>query len=293
VGGYSILGLGEDIEAAPPEQEPPLLPAFERYQSSRRADYLLEEDEEESSSHWRMYVALALLAIAAGAFVWQLQRNGFSFAALGQLTQSSAPAKSTPPVVPPIVPATSAGVDLPPSTVQPPPYHSEQAAVQPPPDAQSLPVVAAQAKPLDTTQVSPPKVLEASERGVGSRLPSAAAGNSERLAARRPAPAAPDANQLLAEGTKYLYGDGVTQDCERAQKDLHAAAARSNPDAESLLGTMYASGHCVGRDLPSAYRWYARALRHEPSNNRLQSDLEVIWNQMTSAEKKAAQSGIQ
>jgi TPR repeat protein len=102
-----------------------------------------------------------------------------------------------------------------------------------------------------------------------------------------------DPAQLFASGQKYLYGEGVPRDCDRAQRDLRTAAAHSYPEAESLLATMYASGHCLGRDLPAAYRWYARALRHEPGNSRISSDLEVLWNQMTVAERKAAQSSGQ
>ena len=72
---------------------------------------------------------------------------------------------------------------------------------------------------------------------------------------------------------------------------MRIAAGHSYSPAESLLGTMYASGHCVGRDLPMAYRWYAHALHNDPSNTRIQSDLEVLWTQMTPAEKQATQRG--
>jgi TPR repeat protein len=54
------------------------------------------------------------------------------------------------------------------------------------------------------------------------------------------------------------------------------------------LGTMYASGHCVGRNLAPAYHWYARALHREPGNTRFQSDLEVLWKQMTPEDRRAA-----
>jgi TPR repeat protein len=96
-----------------------------------------------------------------------------------------------------------------------------------------------------------------------------------------------EAAQLFAEGTKYLLGNGVEQDCARANKDLRAAA-RFSSDAESTLGTMYASGHCASRDLPTAYRWYARALRGRPGNIRIQDDLTALWNQMSPAERQAA-----
>jgi TPR repeat protein len=65
-------------------------------------------------------------------------------------------------------------------------------------------------------------------------------------------------------------------------------AARLNAEAASLLGTMYASGHCVGQNLAPAYHWYARALHRDPANTRYKSDLEVLWNQMTPQQRQAA-----
>jgi TPR repeat protein len=51
---------------------------------------------------------------------------------------------------------------------------------------------------------------------------------------------------------------------------------------------MYATGHCVGRDLPTAYRWFAKALHGDPGNSRVQRDLEVLWKQMTPEERQLA-----
>ncbi|MGB7583833.1 MAG: hypothetical protein WBM11_03230, partial [Terriglobales bacterium] len=97
---------------------------------------------------------------------------------------------------------------------------------------------------------------------------------------------------LEAEGENYLYGHGVPEDCRRASKNLLVAAARSSAKAQSVLGTMYATGHCVTRDVPTAYRWFAKALHQDPGNVRIQQDLEVLWRQMTEEERKLAmQSG--
>jgi hypothetical protein len=96
------------------------------------------------------------------------------------------------------------------------------------------------------------------------------------------------ADQLEAEGERYLYGTGVSANCGRAQKDLQAAAEQGNSKADSVLGTMYATGHCVNRDLPLAYRWFAMALQRDPGNTRLQGDLQVLWNQMSADERQIA-----
>jgi TPR repeat protein len=105
--------------------------------------------------------------------------------------------------------------------------------------------------------------------------------------APRAAAASPE-DRLVAVGEKYLYGNGVAENCAVAQKNLRAAAQRSNAKAQSILGTMYATGHCVDRDLPMAYRWFAKALHQDPSNNRIQRDLEVLWRQMTADERQLA-----
>jgi hypothetical protein len=94
--------------------------------------------------------------------------------------------------------------------------------------------------------------------------------------------------KLVADGEKYLYGNGVPENCDRAQKNLQAAAQRSNSKAQTMLGAMYATGHCAARDLPTAYRWFARALHGDPGNNRLQRDLEILWKAMTPDERQLA-----
>jgi TPR repeat protein len=64
--------------------------------------------------------------------------------------------------------------------------------------------------------------------------------------------------------------------------DLQHAKARS------MMGTMYATGHCVPRDLPSSYRWFALALQADPNNNVLEKNLRAVWNQMTPPERQMA-----
>jgi len=69
---------------------------------------------------------------------------------------------------------------------------------------------------------------------------------------------------------------------------LLTAAQHANAKAESLLGAMYATGHCVTRDVPAAYRWFARALHQDPGNTRIARDLEILWKQMTPEERQIA-----
>jgi TPR repeat protein len=104
----------------------------------------------------------------------------------------------------------------------------------------------------------------------------------------RAQPAATQADDLEAQGEKYLYGNGVPENCARARTSLLAAAEHSNAQAQNVLGTMYATGHCATRDLPTAYRWFSRSLRKDPKNVRIEQDLKVLWNQMTPEERQLA-----
>jgi hypothetical protein len=102
------------------------------------------------------------------------------------------------------------------------------------------------------------------------------------------APATSDADVLEAQGEKYLYGTGVPTSCSLARRDLQTAAEHGNFNANRVLGTMYATGHCVDRNLPLAYRWFAKALRQDRNNDRLAQDLQVLWSQMTPEERQIA-----
>jgi TPR repeat protein len=148
-------------------------------------------------------------------------------------------------------------------------------------------------------QNSAPKDEAATEEAKATPPPAAATKSAKvakvapRQAAKQvapapaPKPASPDAD-LEQAGERYLYGNGVPQNCARAESSLRTAAMHGNTKAQTVLGTMYATGHCVGRDLPTAYRWFARALHQEPQNSRISADLQVLWRQMTPQEKQLA-----
>jgi hypothetical protein len=98
-----------------------------------------------------------------------------------------------------------------------------------------------------------------------------------------------EADALAAEGEKYLYGARGPQDCRRAQQSLMSAAEQSSPRAQALLGTMYATGHCAARDLPTAYLWFSRAQLSDPRNSRIREDRDLVWKEMTVQERQRAQ----
>jgi TPR repeat protein len=103
-----------------------------------------------------------------------------------------------------------------------------------------------------------------------------------------PKPTPVKATDPVADAEKYIYGRGVRQDCDRGLHELKPAADQSNSKAMISLGALYATGVCTPRDLPTAYRWFALALRKDPDNDALQQDLQRLWSQMTQPERQLA-----
>lgn len=277
-------------------------------------DYLFEDEEKKPKSpRGRLYLALALLLVTAGGLLYQYERNGYPWDDLSFLSAENigtAVTGKTQPSQPASQADSSSGAAKPAAGVVPEP----QAA--PAPKAEEAKPVDAPVKPAPAAAVETPEfpapapkaqkldtsLQQTSDGAAASDSGDAAAGDQDAPAAENPATPASaaasgetpteaatpaEAVELLMDGTKYLLGNGVAQNCEKAQRELRAAT-RFSSEAESMLGTMYASGHCVTRDLPTSYRWYARALHSKPDNTRIQNDLTVLWNQMTPAERQAA-----
>ena len=211
--------------------------------------------------------------------------------AQNQKPQTQAAGKPTETDIPPANGAQqnqTTGNQAPPSNGnQTPPPNAEASTAQAQTPASEKPEE--KAAPTEEAKVSPPAAISKASR-------------TAREPAREPKPkptpsrtaqaanASPEAD-LEATGERYLYGTGVPQNCTRAESSLRTAATRGNSKAQTVLGTMYATGHCVGRDLPTAYRWFARALHQEPQNSRISEDLQVLWRQMTPQEKQLAMAG--
>jgi hypothetical protein len=103
----------------------------------------------------------------------------------------------------------------------------------------------------------------------------------------KPRPAIP--KDQVAEARKYLYGvGGVAQSCDRGMRLLKPLAEQANAKAMIEMGALYSAGLCTPRDLPTAYRWFALALRKDPDNQPLQSDLQKLWGEMTQPERQLA-----
>ena len=92
----------------------------------------------------------------------------------------------------------------------------------------------------------------------------------------------------MSEAQRYIDGKGVRQDCDRGLRLLKPAAEQGNAKAMIEMGALYSAGLCTPRDLPTSYRWFALALRKDPDNQSLQSDLNKLWGEMTQPERQLA-----
>lgn len=246
------------------------------------------EPEQPKTGGRRILLMVALLA-ALGVAGWWTYTNYLSVAE-GRKTQpatsntAGAPAEnpSSKPIAQDAAPApaaTASPVAVPSAGVPEGPAENATAAPAPTPKEDT------NAKPEADAKPATPATIVHAEKSAPKREPSVAAAKPSKL----PSPAAADTGDAaFRQGEAYLYGRGVKENCDEAVKYLKAASAKSNAKARSAFGTMYATGHCVPRDLPTSYLWFALALRVDPNNQILGKDLSAVWNQMTPPERQMA-----
>ena len=242
--------------------------------------------EPERQANGRRVVLLFVLLAALGFAGWWTYSNyvaASTHTAPGPVTDG--PAAGTG------VAQTTSPAPEPPAASTPPASAAPAAADTP----QSRPNPASSQPPNASEDVSPPiKPAEQTSSATLSIQPSASqpkttASKTIEPKATPPAPAADDkGDALFRKGEAFLYGRGAAENCDEAVKYLKAASAKQNARARSAFGTMYATGHCVSRDLPTSYSWFALALRADPNNPILEKDLSAIWNQMTPPERQLA-----
>lgn len=289
VSGPSFLGLGDESA------------------QNKNFSYLLED---ETPTHRGRNVILILLiaAVAAAGWYWRQDLRVLASRFLNSPPpatkaggsdnpEPNSPAPAASDSTSGAAPANSASAG--PPTEQPGTAANAQAPATPtPPPAAAPPGAADATQSAQVDQPQPTNQSQASDAATTATpnpdqteeptTPPSRARKSQTTRAQRAAASASQADDLEAQGEKYLYGNGVRENCARARTNLLAAAQHSNAQAQSVLGTMYATGHCATRDLPTAYRWFGRSLRQDPKNTRLEQDLRVLWNQMTPAERQQA-----
>lgn len=96
----------------------------------------------------------------------------------------------------------------------------------------------------------------------------------------------PEAQVRLAD--MYADGRGVPQNCEQAVVLLNSAATKNFARARIRLGSMYATGKCVQQDRVAAYQWMSRALDSSPGSQWVEENRQMLWTQMSEAERRRA-----
>ncbi len=92
----------------------------------------------------------------------------------------------------------------------------------------------------------------------------------------------------LVKAQQYLRGHGVPQNCEQGLLYLHAATDKNDPGAAIQMAALYSSGVCVKQDRVMAYRWFNSAHELQPGNMWIQKNMDQLWAQMTSQERRLA-----
>ncbi len=92
----------------------------------------------------------------------------------------------------------------------------------------------------------------------------------------------------LVKAQQYLRGHGVPQNCEQGLLYLHAATDKNDPGAAIQMAALYSSGICVKQDRVMAYRWFNSAHELQPGNMWIQKNMDQLWAQMTSQERRLA-----
>ena len=247
-----------------------------------------------------MLLLAALLVTLAAAAYWTYgyleatetrKSQNATQPAASAATQAAPSADNTSPEKPPTpasqnaasAPAASAASQVSPSAISQGPAENSTAISEPSartPDSDATPAT----RPTPATPPSTPKTA-LGEKTAEKREPAVPAPKPSKLSE---AAAKDTGSEDFHRGEAYLYGRGAPENCNEAMKYLRAASAKSNAKARSTFGTMYATGHCVPRDLPTSYSWFAMALELDPNNQILQKDLSAVWNQMTPPERQLA-----
>jgi hypothetical protein len=257
--------------------------------------------EEPRSAGKEILLTILLLAALGGAG-WWTYKNYIGVTGARRVTVTVPPGAPLPGAAAPSATDNAAdkiakndanGEDVNGSKDVPAPAAKEPDAAKVPPatNSQAEKPVPADTKGSSEPAPEKPAAEESAPKAANSTpTPARHEVSANRVPATKPSPAtgSESGDALFRRGETYLYGRNGSDDCGNAVKYLKMAADQQHAKARSMMGTMYATGHCVPRDLPSSYRWFALALRVDPNNPILEKDLTAVWNQMTPPERQMA-----
>lgn len=274
ISGPSMLGLNQPgPNQSSPNQNGPSLDSL-RDKAFSGLDSFFEPEQPKTSGR-RILLMVALLAALGGASWWTYT----NYIGPAENRKPSIQGASSP------ADAGSSQAAVPSASVpEGPSENAKPAGDTSRKTADAEPKAAAEEKvptPEPATPAATPKKIAPPQK--------IAASVSAPKALKVPAPDKVDTGDAdFRKGEAYLYGRGAPENCDEAVKYLKAASAKSNAKARSAFGTMYATGHCAPRDLPTSYLWFALALKVDPNNQILEKDLSAVWNQMTPPERQMA-----
>jgi hypothetical protein len=292
ISGPSMLGLDQpgpnQGASTRPDPNPPSLDAL-RDKAFSGLDSFFEPEQPKTSGR-RILLMVVLLAALGGASWWTYtnyigpaenrKASGQGASPTTDTSSSTDSSSSSPAAVP------SASVPEGPSENASTAADSSRKAADTessPTGEEKAPTPAPVTRPA-TSSATPTRIAP-TQKIAAKREASAAAPRASSV----PAPAAADTGDAdFRKGEASLYGRGAPENCDEAVKYLKAASAKSNAKARGAFGTMYATGHCAPRDLPTSYLWFALALKVDPNNQILEKDLSAVWNQMTPPERQMA-----
>jgi hypothetical protein len=306
ISGPSFLGLSDAPPGHLASRKRARLSIDPHGSPGSNLDYLLSDEEQ--PRHWgpgKILLLLIALALALGFGYLRWKTHGFAWlnppakkpdAAATQNPPSDnnsaqpAPSTSTPEAQPPasqpsIVPAPDSSASNGSAPTANPPTSTTPANNAPKTADAAIPAN----NDADNTP-SPDKDSSAPKEAVATAHPAKPAASPKptpRPTIPKPSPVRPAADPVI-EAQRYLYGKGVPQDCERGMRLLKPAANQSNAKAMMEMGALYSAGLCTPHDLPTAYRWFALALRRDPENTAIQTDLSKLWGEMTPPERQLA-----
>ncbi len=308
ISGPSFLGLNDPA----PRKRANL--NSDSHSRSRNLDYLLDDEEPRRGGAGKFILILLALALAVGFGYLRWKNQGIPWlhaspnkpAAAAENSDATDTSSSTTPAAnsttaapTPVAPAASAPQPAADSSASNPPASTPDAGNAPPstpPATAAAPAASDASNPAPTSSApSEPAAKDPSAEPSAAASDSPPAPNPKpKKPAAFPAPK-PHAGVMpttladpVSEAQKYIYGRGVSQDCERGMRLLKPAAAQANPKAMIEMGALYSAGLCTPHDLPTAYRWFAMALRKQPDNQSVQADLQKLWGEMTQPERQLA-----
>jgi len=321
ISGPSFLGLND-----PAPRKRASLSIDPHAPGSRGIDYLLDDEEEpRGGGAGKFILILIALALAVGFGYLRWKNQGFAWLNTGahkasaaaqspgdadtgtpSSSPASSPANSPAPGSPSITPDAQTPAANQPAATQPATTPAQPpSATGPsgntaanPPGGTAAPSSAAPAKSDNSNAAKAGTPADSDDSGTADDNDTAAAAPKpvkptapRDVPAAKPSAAAPKPGRTgdpVGEAQKYLYGKGAPQDCDRGLRILKPAANEANPKAMIQMGALYSAGLCTPRDLPTAYRWFALALRKDPDNMAVQTDLQKLWGEMTQPERQLA-----